>query len=356
MSVFYDAWQCPIVTFLIILSIARYTKLWKGLGNTIEYIVNNNSSNSSSSSPSRSRDDVDTYTLDELENKGEYWRILNSTFNIQNPFHLWLAVVSFWGCKEIEIRIGSINFILYAIIFMLSNAFISINSVYLLRKQTLFPSRIFNISSHTKLPTSGLLDLTFAFLIADALTFSKQHFGSASSSSPDTIIPTYFVVGLIETPTIVAPTFLLLICQLMLDKIQWLANLASIITGFMLWLGPLQIIPNWYWKICLLSNVIMLSMSNHVLKNNHNNNDDDNNNQDTNINTNSNGTISNHETATTTMQHEHSFSLNGSSNYEAVSVSNFQTDTTITSSNSGSSSSLSSYNQINGLLDRDEYV
>ena len=85
MSVFYDAWQCPIVTFLIILSIARYTKLWKGLGNTIEYIVNNNSSNSSSSSPSRSRDDVDTYTLDELENKGEYWRILNSTFNIQNP-------------------------------------------------------------------------------------------------------------------------------------------------------------------------------------------------------------------------------------------------------------------------------
>lgn len=355
MSVFYDAWQCPIVTFLIMLSIARYTKLWKGLGNTIDSITTNNSTNPSSSS-SGPRNDADTYTLDELENKGEFWRILNSTFNIQNPFHLWLAVVSFWGCKEIEKRIGSINFMLYATIFMFNNACLSIISVFLLRRQTFFPSHIFNISSHTALPTSGLLDLTFAFLIADALTFSKQH----SESLPDTIKPTYFVVGLIETPSIVAPTVLLLICQLMLDKVQWLANVTSITTGFMLWLGPLQVIPNWYWKICLLLNVMMINVSNHLLLVNtitiDNNNDDNNDNNNNIINTNSN--------ESNTTQHEHSFSLsNRGSNYEAVSVYNFQSDTTnsnSTSNNSGigsgNNSNMSSYNEINGLLDRDEFV
>eukprot|EP01041_Mallomonas_annulata_P012041 gene12041-25232_t len=155
-----------------------------------------------------------TFGFKEFIYHRQWWRILTSSLCHESFLHLFVNVTTLWSYRLLEVNFGSTT-----LINMQTNGF----------STELLAWVAFNsITSHT----TGI---------------------------------TGYVLGIIPLPSVFAPAFMMIIIQSLVPNISPLVNLSGLMSGFLLAIGLLQILPSLYWSLCFFLNTFLIICWGHFI-------------------------------------------------------------------------------------------
>ena len=218
MSVVVEGYHHPACSWLVVASIAVFAAASTGFMGTSERSFG--------------------YSYRDIFSRRGPLKVLGGGVGSFSYVHLLLAVTSLWCARGVESRVGSWLFLQYSVVIIFSSAalklaFVASLAWYANRTPHMREQVTFNLSN--TLPASGLLEVTFAWLM----------YASFDEKLAQT---TYFVLGIIPIAFPLAPLVLMMISQVLLKPINYFAFMTAMISGLLLYLGPLQIAPTPYWS------------------------------------------------------------------------------------------------------------
>lgn len=192
-----------------------------------------------------------SYCYNDVLVRQQYWKIFTSPFCNATFFQLLLNIITLWGIRSLEVLYGSWFIFRYTLLLIVVQPSLIIFFTFLIitlsnmTQQGLSSMSSLNISNHplrtvTTLGTQGLLLSWLAY----------------QSVKMDINVPFYFL-GFLPVPFVLAPLLLIFISPVFGNKLNGLVNTVSLICGYLLGFGVLQILPDMYWSLCFTLNVFL---------------------------------------------------------------------------------------------------
>jgi hypothetical protein len=159
--------------------------------------------------------------------------------------------------RGLERTYGSWFFLRYTLILIIAEALLNISLIHAIMS---YSSAYFNISP-AQHPLRTLPTLGSSGILLSWITF--QLISEKEISEP------FFFIGLIPIPwdTLLAPLFLIFVSSIIGSKTNAVTNIVSLASGFLLGVGVLKILPDFYWSICFIFDIaVFLLLQSNLLQ------------------------------------------------------------------------------------------
>jgi membrane associated rhomboid family serine protease len=176
----------------------------------------------------------------------QWWRVFTAPLCHTSIFHLLLSIVTLWGCRHLEQKLGSWFYFRYSILLAISESLLGIGIIH----GTLKLNNINRLQISASHPLAGANSIGLSGILLSWLAYESV------SLTFQADYPFYFL-GVIPLPWIFAPMVFIFAAQLFAHRTQGLTNAMGLISGYLLALGLLQILPDIYWSVCFLVDVVL---------------------------------------------------------------------------------------------------
>ncbi len=173
--------------------------------------------------------------------------MISAPFVHQTFLHLILNATTIWSCRIVESTYGSLFYFRYSLLLMISEALISFLLIYYIRTIARVNSQ-YQIASHF---LSNVQSFGCSGLILGWLAFLSCVGGPLQD---DTII----ILGFFNVSLWYAPLIMIFAYHICLLKGNLLYNWSGLCSGYLLGLGILRILPDFYWSMCFISDVAFI--------------------------------------------------------------------------------------------------
>jgi membrane associated rhomboid family serine protease len=188
-----------------------------------------------------------TASFTDCVQKKQFWRVLLSPLSHNSFFILLLNATTLWNCRRVEQRHGTLFFLRYSVVLLLSESLLSFILIYFSMK--LAPGRNAAVRQIIcNLNTLGASGLALAWLCFDSFNYTD-----------DTSAKDFQLLGMFNFQPSVAPLIMSSIYYLVLPRTHVYAHLSGLLSGYMLSLGFLTFLPGFYWSFCFYLNVALLT-------------------------------------------------------------------------------------------------
>lgn len=225
-SVFIDAFFCPVTTIFVLLSIWTYIQIIHKLWNFEQFAI----------------------TYHECIKKRQIFKLLLSSLSHATFIHLIFDVASLWSLRVLETCYGSYFFLRYTFLLILAESLTTLFIVYSI-------SKISRASEVTLINTkfsgsSGVILCWLTYAALDSLTTDSL-----------ANVPYFYIFGFIPCIWIFVPMFMAVIIPVIANKHNPIANISGLLTGYLFYIGVLAMLPDTYWTICITFNIFLLFSS-----------------------------------------------------------------------------------------------
>ena len=175
------------------------------------------------------------------------WRLISAPFVHQSFLHLILNATTIWSCRIVESKYGSLFYLRYSLLLIVSEALISFLIIYYVRTVARVNSQ-FQIASHT---LTNVQSLGCSGLILGWLAFLSCIHGPLQEGN-------IIILGFFNVSQWYAPLIMILVYHICLLRGNLLYNWAGLCSGYLLGLGLLRILPDFYWSMCFILDVAFI--------------------------------------------------------------------------------------------------
>ena len=228
-SVIIDSFYHPVSTTLFILSLYIGTQLLIGTHFKLDNFA---------------------LTYNDIIKKKQVYKVIATSFSHTSWIHLLFDLISLWCIRQLEIIYGSFYYLKYTIILMICESIISLLLLYLL---TIIARLTTNPFENTKFTGSSgfiLAWLTYASIESTTNTLYNNTY--------------YYILGLIPIYWLFAPLVMALLIPIIANRHNAVANISGLLTGYLMYTGIIQILPNTYWTICNSINILLFILVNYA--------------------------------------------------------------------------------------------
>lgn len=171
----------------------------------------------------------------------QIWRTFTAPFFHSSVLHTLLNVSTLWSIRFFEKVYGSLYILKYSVVLVIFETCFVLVAVYFTSK--LWRNDLNNVNT-IYFGSTGILIGWLGFLSID-LQIRSQYTEA-------------YLLGLIPIPLLFAPLVLLLLSQFILPKFQSISQTGSLIAGYLLATGILNIIPNAYLTFCFFMDLLII--------------------------------------------------------------------------------------------------
>jgi len=208
--------------------------------------------------------------------KGQWWRLLTSPLFHHNPAQMLVNLFILWQCRVVEHSRGSLFVLRYTLVLTLAEGFLSLLILYLIAigirarvrwqqsardSLPVFPG-LFEDEEGLNHPRSeqSLSDIIMSqpFGNKPKAGFSGISLAWASFMMVTSPSLYFYLFGILPIPAAFAPVAIILCVLLVEPQHQTPSQSAGFACGLLLALGVLQIVPNLYWSLCFVADVVLL--------------------------------------------------------------------------------------------------
>lgn len=175
------------------------------------------------------------------------WRLISAPFVHQSFLHLILNATTIWSCRIVESTYGSLFYFRYSLLLVVSEALIAFLIIYYVRTVARANSQ-FQIASHT---LTNVQSLGCSGLILGWLAFLSCVRGPLQEGN-------IIILGFFNVSQWYAPLIMILVYHICLLRGNLLYNWAGLCSGYLLGLGILRILPDFYWSVCFILDVAFI--------------------------------------------------------------------------------------------------
>ena len=180
--------------------------------------------------------------------RSQWWRLLSFSWCHQSFIHLIINVSSLWCCRHIEAIYGSFFFLRYSLLLIAVEGCLSLIILSFLQNPTRRNSNDDISPGNAKLiGASGLVMAWVSFVGVRSLVDEAQ--------SP--LFGLYYFFGILPVSWYLAPLLLLTIAPLFPPRESILSNGSGFVGGYLLVSGIINILPNLFWTICCVINILL---------------------------------------------------------------------------------------------------
>ena len=194
---------------------------------------------------------------------GELWRILTAPLFHQSFLHLLMNMTTLWSCRVIEKELGTWFFFRYSILLVVSESMLSFTIIYFTKKIILsrrserdLTGVIHMLESLNSIGSTGLLTAWLAFL-------------SIYSVNIDGGMRLMVLFSFLPMNPILAPIVLIVMYFIFFHRNNLIAIWSSLICGYLLAMGVMQVLSNLYWSLCFVLDIslaVSLSVISHRIQ------------------------------------------------------------------------------------------
>jgi membrane associated rhomboid family serine protease len=198
-----------------------------------------------------------SFSYDNCLNRQQWWRLFSAPCCHASFIQLVFNAITLWGMRGLERTYGSWFFLRYTLILIIAEALLNISLIHAIMS---YSSAYFNISP-AQHPLRTLPTLGSSGILLSWITF--QLISEKEISEP------FFFIGLIPIPwdTLLAPLFLIFVSSIIGSKTNAVTNIVSLASGFLLGVGVLKILPDFYWSICFIFDIaVFLLLQSNLLQ------------------------------------------------------------------------------------------
>ena len=228
-SVIIDSFNHPVSTTLFLLSLYIGTQLLIGTYLKLDHFA---------------------LTYNDIIKKTQVYKVIATSFSHTSWIHLLFDLISLWCIRQLESIYGSFYFLKYTIVLMICESIISLLLLYLL---TIIARLTTNPFENTKFTGSSgfvLAWLTYASIESTTNTLYNNTY--------------YYILGLIPIYWLFAPLIMALLIPIIANRHNAVANISGLLTGYLMYTGIIQILPNTYWTICNSINILLFILVNYA--------------------------------------------------------------------------------------------
>mmetsp|Transcript_17095 Transcript_17095/g.16436 ORF Transcript_17095/g.16436 Transcript_17095/m.16436 type:complete len:402 (+) Transcript_17095:158-1363(+) len=198
-----------------------------------------------------------SYSYDNCLNRQQWWRLFSAPCCHASFIQLIFNVIALWGMRGLETTYGSWFFLRYTLILIISEALLNITLIHAIMS---YSSAYFNFSPAQHplrtLPTLGSSGILLSWISFQLISEKKM-------------LEPFFFIGVIPVPwnNLLAPLFLIFVSSIIGSKTNAVTNIVSLMSGFLLGVGVLKILPDFYWSICFIFDIaVFLLLQSNLLQ------------------------------------------------------------------------------------------
>jgi membrane associated rhomboid family serine protease len=198
-----------------------------------------------------------SFSYNDCLTRQQWWRLFSAPCCHASFLQLIVNVVTLWGMRALETTYGSWFFLRYTLILLIAEALLNISLIHAIMLYTSayhnFPPGQHPLRTLPTMGSSGILLSWVTFqLISDKKILEPFHF-----------------MGFIPIPwdNLLAPLFLIFVSSIIGSKTNAVTNIVCLASGFLLGVGVLKILPDFYWSICFIFDIaVFLLLQSNLLQ------------------------------------------------------------------------------------------
>jgi membrane associated rhomboid family serine protease len=178
----------------------------------------------------------------------QWYRIFSFAFCHESIFHLLLNISALWSLRIAEKLYGTLFIVKYTLVLGLFEAVSTLSLVHWLLKYSRWQFPAYHPIYHTSIYGFTSIILGWLGFLSIDLMMQKKNL-------------LFYVFGLLPMPIPIAPIALMLLSQCILPRSHSLSLAGGLAGGYLLAFGFLKILPNTYWSLCFLVNLLLIFSS-----------------------------------------------------------------------------------------------